>query len=114
MEYIGWILEKGSQINIIWLAGFAVVGMGKYFINRQDKINAKAIRDQEKLNDKYREDQLLLWTELKEAIRLYHQVDKLESQNSLAIRFLSDPDAPIETMKQSADGKGDHALNRDV
>ncbi len=103
MEYIGWILEKGSQINIIWVAGFAVVGMGKYFINRQDKINAQD-----------REDKRLMWSELKEVTRLYHQVDKLEANNSLAIRFLSNPDAPIETMKQSADGKGDHALNRDV
>ncbi len=99
--YISWILEKGSQINIIWLAGFAVVGMGKYFINRQDKINAQD-----------REDKRLMWSEIKEVTRLYHQVDKLEALNSLAIRCLSD--GVIETVKQSADGTGDHAINHDV
>ena len=67
-----------------------------------------------KMDEKQGDMNKLFWSELKEVTRLYHQVDKLEANNSLAIRFLSDPDAPIETMKQSADGKGDHALNRDV
>ena len=67
-----------------------------------------------KMDEKQGDMNKLFWSELKEVTRLYHQVDKLEANNSLAIRFLSDPDAPIETMKQSADGKGDHAINRDV
>ena len=101
MEYLSWIVEKGSQIDIVWVAGFAVVGMGKYFISRQDKINALD-----------RDDKRLMWSEIKEVTRLYHQVDKLEALNSLAIRCLSG--GVIETVKQSADGKGDHAINRDV
>jgi len=63
---------------------------------------------------KQSKDRAVMWERINENTRLYNQVDKLEAQNSLAIRFLSDPNAPIETMKQSADGKGDHALNRDV
>jgi len=67
------------------------------------------------LRDRQKSNQIeLLFQEVKEIRRLYHQVDKLEAVNSLAIRTLSDPKAPIETMKQSADGKGDHALNRNV
>lgn len=63
---------------------------------------------------KQSKDRAIIWDRINENTRLYNQVDKLEALNSLAIRVLSDPDAPIETMKQSADGKGDHALNRDV
>jgi len=65
-------------------------------------------------NIKNSKDRKIMWDAIKENTRLYNQVDKLESNNSLAIRFLSDPNAPIETMKQSADGKGDHVINRDV
>ncbi len=53
-----------------------------------------------------------MWSKINENTRLYNQVDKLESNNSLAIRWLSN--GKIETMKQSADGKGDHVINRDV
>jgi len=51
-----------------------------------------------------------LWDEVKEGKRLYHQVDKLTYGNAIAIKAATG----IETMKQSADGKGDNALNRDV
>ena len=54
----------------------------------------------------------LFWDEIKENTRLYHQVDKLEALNSLAIRCITG--GVIETVKQSADGKGDHAINRDL
>lgn len=104
MTILDWIQQHGSPVDvIIVLMGVGVVLVGRYFVNRQDKIN-----------ELRREDERLIWTELKEAIRLYNQVDKLEAVNSLAIRILSDPGAPIETMKQSADGKGDHTINRDV
>lgn len=65
-------------------------------------------------NRKQSKDRAVMWERINENTRLYNQVDKLEALNSLAIRFLSDPKAPIETMKQSADGIGNHALNRDV
>ena len=76
-----------------------IILIGVYVIHR--------LRKQEEMNK-------LFWAEIKEVTRLYHQVDKLEAVNSLAIRVLSNPDAPIETIKQSADGKGDHAINHDV
>ena len=63
------------------------------------------LRKQDEMNTKF-------WDELKENNRLYHQVDKLEALNSLAIRVLSK--GKIQTVKQSADGKGDHAINHDV
>ena len=92
-----WINQHGSPVDAaIVLMGMCVVFAMGYFLRSQKRQNER------------------LWAEIKEAIRLYNQVDKLEALNSLAIRFLSDPKAPIETMKQSADGKGDHALNRDV
>jgi uncharacterized membrane protein YcjF (UPF0283 family) len=65
-----------------------------------------------RLEQRDREDKKSLWKETKEVRRLYHQVDKLCALNSLAIRTITK--GKIVTMKQSADGKGDHALNRDV
>ena len=106
---IEWLLAldiKYFLLTIILMgAGFSL-----FVIFRLKKIDKERLADLEKQSEMNK----LFWAELKEAIRLYNQVDKLESNNSLAIRFLSDPLAAIVTMKQSADGKGDHALNRDV
>lgn len=44
--------------------------------------------------------------------RLYHQVDKLTYGIAIAIQSI--PGLDIELIKQSANGDGDHALNRDV
>ena len=41
---------------------------------------------------------------------LYHQIDKLTSNIAIAIQRVTG----LKLIKQSADGKGDHALNRDV
>ena len=93
---IEWLLAldiKYFLIIIIVVGGLFSI----YVIHRQ--------RKQDDMNKQF-------WSEIKEVTRLYHQVDKLEALNSLAIRVLSK--GKMQTVKQSADGKGDHALNRDV
>ncbi len=95
---IEWLLELDIKyFLIIIILGGGLFAL--YVIHRQKK--------QDEMNKQF-------WAEIKEVTRLYHQVDKLEAVNSLAIRVLSNPNKPIETLKQSADGKGDHAINHDV
>jgi len=48
--------------------------------------------------------------EIKECKRLYNQVDKLTFGIAIAIQRIKG----IKLIKQSADGVGDNALNRDV
>jgi len=52
----------------------------------------------------------LQWAELKELRQKYHQVDKLTYGIGIAIQRKTN----IKLFKQSADGDGDNALNRDV
>jgi len=90
-----WIALHGSPVDaVIIFMGMLVVWLIRYLVQSQRAQNVR------------------MWDEIKEVRRLYHQVDKLEAVNSLAIRVLSN--GKIQTTKQSADGKGDHALNRDV
>jgi len=95
---IEWLLALDIKI---FLTIIIVVGVlfSVYVIHR--------LRKQDEMNKQF-------WSEIKEVTRLYHQVDKLEAVNSLAIRVLSNPKATIETIKQSADGIGNHAINHDV
>ena len=104
---IEWLLALDIKIFLIVIilmgAGFSLFVI--YRLNKMDKERLDSLEKQSDMNKQF-------WAELKEVTRLYHQVDKLEAVNSLAIRVLSK--GKIQTTKQSADGKGDHALNRDV
>ena len=92
---LDWIEKYGTPIDVIIVAmGMLVVWLIMYLVKSQKAHNAR------------------VWEAVKENTRLYNQVDKLEALNSLAIRCLSN--GAIRTVKQSADGKGDHAINRDV
>lgn len=58
-----------------------------------------------------------IWEELKEVKKLvaevqksYHQVDKLTFGTAIIVQKATG----VKLIKQSADGKGDHALNRDL
>jgi len=95
---IEWLLALDIKIFLTIII-IVVVLISLYVIHR--------LRKQDEMNKQF-------WSEIKEVTRLYHQVDKLEAVNSLAIRVLSNPNATIETIKQSADGIGNHAINHDV
>lgn len=80
----------------------------------RDKLHRE---DLQQLRTEYREDVSKLWQEcreLREEIKVltnrYHQVDKQGFGHGLVIKKLTG----INTMEQSANGDGDHALSRDI
>ena len=95
MMSIEWFLNldiKYFLLTIILMGGsFAWYVLSK--LRRQDDMNKE------------------FWAEIKECTRLYNQVDKLTFGIAIAIQA-KHPD--IKLINESADGVGDHALNRSV
>ncbi len=102
---LGWLKEIGASPfdTVLILFGFVFAGI-VFFKARRDK----AAADEKDKNHVKRLDAHA--TDIKELRRLYHQLDKHSYGVSIAIRKKED----IEIIKQSANGEGDHALNRDV
>jgi len=97
MPNLGWLteLEPMTAIIIVAVAGLSFAFSFGFYVR---SFNARVDRQISKL-----------FEETKEGTRLYNQVDKLAYGNAIAIKAATG----IDTIKQSADGSGDHALNRD-
>lgn len=94
MPNIKWLLDLGAtHVDVI------IFVMGLLFaiwVVHKDRIQI--------------EENKSLWKEINEIRRLYNQVDKLTYGTAIAIQRLKG----IRLINQSADGKGDHTLNRDI
>jgi len=77
------------------------------YIIRRDKSRERRVNEERQRN---RADRAKMWAELKENRRLYHQTDKSTYGIQIAIQKATG----IKLIKQSANGEGDHTLNRDV
>lgn len=90
MEILDWVMRYGSPVDAVIVAlGVPVVVYVGYIQRRQI----------EKLNN-----------EITELTRLYNQVDKLTYGIAIVLKLKK----RVSVMKQSANGVGDHALDRDV
>ena len=102
---LGWLKEIGASPfdTVLILFGFVFAAI-VFFQARRDKAAADE-------KNKYYVKRLDAHSaDIKELRRQYNQVDKLEFGNAIAIKAISG----IDTIKMSANGEGDHALNRDV
>lgn len=87
------------------------------YTNRAELRDKLHREDLQRLRTEYREDINKTWEEcrvLREENKIltnrYHQVDKQGFGNGLVLKKVTG----IDTMSQSADGDGDHTLNRDI
>ncbi len=102
---LGWLKEIGASPfdTILILFGFLFAAI--VFLQAR-RVKADAIE-----KDKYYVKRLDAHAaDIKEVRRLYHQLDKLTFGHAIAIKRATG----IDTIKMSANGEGDHALNRDV
>jgi len=126
-DVIDWLMEFGaSYFDMVII--FGVVSFAKYTLSRIKNIKEgyrKEVSDLKEYFEKSIEDLKesvdkdikikdreisLLFKKTDENKRLYNQVDKSTYGIAIAIQ----KSTGIELIKQSADGKGDHTLNRDV
>lgn len=105
MPDIKWLIELGASVPdiLIFVMGF----MFAFYVIIRDRQQAKKI---ELIFSKLSALREKTETEYKEMRSKYSQVDKLTFGIAIAIQKKTG----IKLLKQSADGKGDHALNRDV
>ena len=122
----GWtdLLDKldGSAADFVVMAFVVVLALYVVMRDRQckeqiEKLESRIDKRFKSVNDRHTESVDKLWItidKLRDAINkvkdLYHQIDKLTSNIAIAIQRVTG----LKLIKQSADGKGDHALNRDV
>ena len=91
---LSWLTDMGASVpdKMIFIIGMMFAA---YVL----------VRDRQKSNQIK-----LLFEENKECRRLYHQVDKLTYGIAIAIKLKRKQ----KLIKESANGQGDHALNRDI
>ncbi len=122
----GWtdILVKldGSAADFVIMAFVILLALYVVLKDKQckekiDKLEKRMDSRFSSVNNRHTEAIDKLWSavdKLRESIGkvkdLYHQIDKLTSNIAIAIQRVTG----LKLIKQSADGKGDHALNRDV
>ncbi len=122
----GWteLLEKfdGSAADFVIMAFVVVLALYVVMRDRQckeqvEKLEARMNERFKSIGDRHVESNNKIWEaidKLRDSISkvkdLYHQIDKLTSNIAIAIQRVTG----LKLIKQSADGKGDHALNRDV
>jgi len=122
----GWsdILDKldGSAADFVIMAfvillALYVVVRDRHCKEQLEKLEKRMDSRFASVNNRHTEAIDKVWSaidKLRESIGkvkdLYHQIDKLTSNIAIAIQRVTG----LKLIKQSADGKGDHALNRDV
>lgn len=122
----GWsdILDKldGSAADFVIMA--FVILLALYVVVRDRHCKEQIEKLEKRMDDRFKstnnrhtEAVDKIWSaidKMRESIGkvkdLYHQIDKLTSNIAIAIQRVTG----LKLIKQSADGKGDHALNRDV
>lgn len=115
----GWtdLLEKlgGSPADFV-MAAFIVI-LALYVVMRDrhckeqiEKLEKRMDARFKSVNDRHTSTADKLWSEVNTVKGKYHQLDKLTAMLAIAIQRKTG----LKLIKQSADGQGDHALNRDV